>query len=80
MLLMAIFVSFDKIDAFGIQFSIIWIPVWLLTILLPIFNFAEIILEKDSISKRIVIALLFNMINMLFINKYFEFEFFSGLL
>jgi cytochrome bd-type quinol oxidase subunit 2 len=76
LLLTAIFVSFDEIEAFGMQFSIIWIPVWTLTILLPIFNFAEIILERDSISKRIVVALIFNIINMFFIIRHFGFEFF----
>lgn len=76
LLLTAIFVSFDEIEAFGMQFSIIWIPVWTLTILLPIFNFAEIILERDSISKRIVVALVFNIINMFFIIRHFGFEFF----
>ncbi|WP_320815531.1 hypothetical protein [Flavobacterium sp.] len=76
MLLIAIFVSFDKIDAFGMHFSIIWIPVWTLTILLPIFNFAEIILERNHISKRIVVALIFNIINMFFIIRHFGFEFF----
>ena len=76
LLLTAIFVSFDEIETFGMQFSIIWIPVWTLTILLPIFNFAEIILERDSISKRIVVALIFNIINMFFIIRHFGFEFF----
>lgn len=76
LLLTAIFVSFDKIEALGMQFSLIWIPVWTLTILLPIFNFAEIILERDYISKRIVLALVFNIINMFFIIRHFGFEFF----
>lgn len=76
MLLTAIFVSFDEIDAFGMQFSVIWIPVWMLTILLPIFNFAELILERDRISKRIVVAIIFNIINMFFIIRHFGFEFF----
>ena len=76
LLLSAILVSFDKIEAFGMQFYIIWIPVWVLTILLPIFNFAEIILERDTISKRIVVALVFNIINMFFIIRHFGFEFF----
>jgi hypothetical protein len=76
LLLTAIFVSFEKIEAFGIQFSIIWIPVWILSILLPIFNFAEIILERDYISKRIVVALIFNIINMFFISRHFGFVYF----
>ena len=76
LMLTAIFVSFDKIEAFGMQFSLIWIPVWILSILLPIFNFAEIILERDYISKRIVVALVFNIINMFFIIRHFGFEFF----
>ncbi|WP_264559078.1 hypothetical protein [Flavobacterium sp. N2270] len=76
LLLTAIFVSFDEIEAFGMQFSIIWIPVWTLTILLPIFNFAEIILERDYISKRIVVALIFNIINMFFISRHFGFVYF----
>ena len=76
LLLTAIFVSFDEIEALGMQFSLIWIPVWTLTILLPIFNFAEIILERDYISKRIVLALVFNIINMFFIIRHFGFEFF----
>lgn len=76
LLLTAIFVSFNKIEAFGMQFSITWIPVWVLTILLPIFNFAEIIVERDYINKRIVVALVFNIINMLFIIRHFAFAFF----
>lgn len=76
LLLTAIFVSFDKIEALGMQFSIIWIPVWILTIFLPIFNFAEIILERDYTSKRIVVALIFNIINMFFISRHFGFVFF----
>jgi cytochrome bd-type quinol oxidase subunit 2 len=76
LLLTAIFVSFDEIEAFGMQFSIIWIPVWILSILLPIFNFAEIILERNRISKRIVVALIFNIINMFLIIRHFGFVFF----
>lgn len=52
--------------------SIQWIILLILTLLMPIFNFAEIIINRDDWSKYYWIGLLFNIINISFVMRFFQ--------
>ena len=54
--------------------SIQWIILLILTLLMPIFNFAEIIINRDNWSKYYWIGLFFNVLTMIFVMRYFQIE------
>ena len=76
LLVIAMFTNGSKIKLFEIEFAIIWIPVWILSLFLPLLIFAALVVDRDEISKRLVISLLLTLINMFFLIRFFAFEFF----
>jgi hypothetical protein len=49
-----------------------WIIILLFTLLLPIFNFAEIIINRDDWSKYYWISLIFNILTIFFVMRFFK--------
>ena len=65
--------------SFGIldnSLSIQWIILFVFTLLLPIFNLAEIIINRNDWSKFYWIGLIFNVLTIIFVMRYFEIELF----
>jgi hypothetical protein len=56
--------------------SMQWILIYLFSLLLPIFNLAEIIINRDDWSKYYWLGLLFNIMTIIFIMRYFKIEWF----
>lgn len=54
--------------------SVSWIIIFVLALLLPIFNLAEIIINRDDWNKFYWLGLIFNIITFLFIAKYFNID------
>lgn len=52
--------------------SIHWIVLLVLTLLLPIFNLAEIIINRDDWSKYYWIGLFFNILTIAFVLRFFK--------
>jgi hypothetical protein len=65
------FKSFEKVTYLGVIFDIIWIPILTLTLTLPFLNSLEIIKNNDQLNLYYWIALVFNVISMIFILRYF---------
>ena len=65
------FKSFEKVTYLGVNFDIVWIPILTLTLTLPFLNSLEIIKNNDQLNLYYWIALVFNMISMIFILRYF---------
>lgn len=76
LLVIAMFTNGAKITLFEMEFAVIWIPVWILSLFLPIFIIAAIVVERDEISKRLIVSFLIALINMLFLIRFFAFDFF----
>lgn len=76
LLVIAMFAHASDITLFGLKFAIILIPVWILSLFLPIFIIAAIVVERDEISKRLIVSFLIALINMLFLIRFFAFDFF----
>ena len=54
--------------------SVQWIVLLIFTLLLPIFNLAEIILNRDDLNKFYWVGLVINMISIIFVMRYFTIE------
>lgn len=54
--------------------SIQWIILFIFVFLLPIFNLAEIIINRDDWNKFYWIGLIINMITIIFVMRYFAIE------
>lgn len=76
LLVIAMFTNGAKITLFEMEFAVIWIPVWILSLFLPLFILAALVVDRDEISKRLIISLLLALINMLFLIRFFAFDFF----
>ena len=76
LLVIAMVTNGAKITLFEMEFAVIWIPVWILSLFLPLFILAALVVDRDEISKRLIISLLLALINMLFLIRFFAFEFF----
>ena len=76
LLVIAMFTNGAKTTLFEMEFAVIWIPVWILSLFLPLFILAALVVDRDEISKRLIISLLLALINMLFLIRFFAFEFF----
>ncbi|WP_396183715.1 hypothetical protein [Flavobacterium sp.] len=70
-LIIGMFKSFEKVTYLGVIFDIIWIPIFTLTLTLPFLNSLEIIKNNDQLNLYYWIALVFNVISMIFILRYF---------
>jgi hypothetical protein len=76
LLVIAMFTNGTKITLFEMEFAVIWIPVWILSLFLPLLILAELAIHRDEISKRLIIALILTIVNMFYIIRYFGFQFF----
>jgi len=72
----AIFQNFETIHFIGFQTEIIWIPIWIAIVILPLLNLYEITVNTYDDNKNYWLSLVFNLITIIFIIRYFDFQFF----
>lgn len=70
----AILQTYATVTIMGIDTEIIWIPIWIAVVLLPILNCYEIVVHTDEINKYSWISLILNIVTILFILRYFKIE------
>ena len=70
----AILKNFETITFLGMQTELIWIPIWIAIVILPLLNIYEIAVTIDDISKYYWLGLLLNVITMFFILREFKME------
>jgi hypothetical protein len=68
----AIFQNFETIHFIGFETEIIWIPIWIAVVILPLLNLYEIAINTDDINKYYWISLVLNILTILFILRYFK--------
>jgi hypothetical protein len=72
----AIFQNFETIHFIGFETEIIWIPIWIAVVILPLLNLYEIAVNTDDFSKYYWFSLVLNVLTILFILRYFKIELF----
>ena len=72
----AIFQNFETIDFIGFETEVIWIPIWIAVVILPLLNLYEIAINTDDINKYYWISLVLNVLTILFILRYFKINLF----
>lgn len=70
----AILQTYATVIIMGIDTEIIWIPIWIAVVFLPIVNIYEIAVHTDEINKYSWISLILNLVTILFILRYFKIE------
>ena len=73
----AIFQNFETIHFIGFETEIIWIPIWIVVVILPLLNLYEIATNTDDYNKYYWLALAINLISIFFILRYFKIELLS---
>ena len=71
-----IFQNFETIHFIGFETEIIWIPIWIAVVILPLLNLYEIAINTDDINKYYWISLVLNVLTILFILRYFKINLF----
>lgn len=77
MTFVAIFQNFETIHFIGFETEIIWIPIWIGVVILPLLNLYEIAINTNDYNKHYWLALVINLISIFFILRYFEIELLS---
>lgn len=72
----AIIQNFETFYFIGFETEIIWIPIWVAVVILPLLNLYEIAVNTDDFSKYYWISLVLNILTILFILRYFEINLF----
>ena len=72
MTFVAIFQNFGTIHFIGFETEIIWIPIWIAVLVLPLLNLYEIVVNTEGYNKYYWLALVINLITIFFILRYFE--------
>ncbi|MFM7896002.1 MAG: hypothetical protein ACKO8L_08750 [Flavobacterium sp.] len=72
MTFVAIFQNFETIHFIGFETEIIWIPIWIAVVVLPLLNLYEIVVNTEGYNKYYWLALVINLITIFFILRYFE--------
>ena len=72
MVLLSIVKNFDTIEVIGMQVPIIWIPLAILLLILPLLNCVEIIKNNDQPNLYYWIGLIFNILAIIFTLRYFK--------
>ena len=72
-----IFQNFETIHFIGFETKIIWIPIWIVVVILPLLNLYEIAANTDDYNKYYWLALAINLISIFFILRYFKIELLS---
>lgn len=70
----AILQTYATVTIMGIDTEIIWIPIWIPVVFLPILNCYEIAVNTNEINKYSWISLILNIVTILFILRYFKIE------
>ena len=77
MTFVGIFQKFETVHFIGFETEIIWIPIWIAVVILPLLNLYEIATNTDDYNKYYWLALAINLISIFFILRYFKIEFLS---
>lgn len=72
MVLLSIVKNFDAVQLIGMEVPIIWIPLSILLLFLPLLNCVEIIKNNDQPNLYYWLGLIFNVLSMVFVLKYFD--------
>ena len=72
MTLVGIFQNFEIIHFIGFETEVIWIPIWIAVVILPLLNLYEIAVNTHNYNKYYWLALVINLISIFFILRYFE--------
>ena len=72
MTLVGIFQNFEIIHFIGFETEVIWIPIWIGVVILPLLNLYEIAINTNDYNKHHWLALVINLITIFFILRYFE--------
>lgn len=70
----AIFQNFETIHFIGFETKIIWIPIWIAIVVLPLLNLCEIAVNTEESNRNYWLSLLINIITILFMIRYFKLE------
>lgn len=70
----AIFQNFETIHFIGFETKIIWIPIWIAVVILPLLNLYEIAINTEESNYYYWLSLLINIVTILFIIRYFKLE------
>ena len=70
----AIFQNFETIHFIGFETEIIWIPIWIAIVVLPLLNLYEIVINTDDYNKYYWLALFLNVISIIFVLRNFKIE------
>jgi hypothetical protein len=73
----AIFQQFETIHFIGFETKIIWIPIWIAIVVLPLLNLYEITVNTEERNGFYWLSLLINIITILFMIRYFKLELLS---
>ena len=77
MTFVGIFQNFETVHFIGFETEIIWIPIWIAVVILPLLNLYEIASNTDDYNKYYWLALAINLISIFFILRYFKIELLS---
>ncbi len=70
----AIFQNFETIHFIGFETKIIWIPIWIAVVILPLLNLYKIAINTEESNYYYWISLLINIVTILFMIRYFKLE------
>ena len=76
MTFVGIFQNFETIHFIGFETEIIWIPIWIVVVILPLLNLYEIATNTDDYNKYYWISLVLNVLTILFVLRYFKMNLF----
>ena len=76
MTFVAIFQNFETIHFIGFETEIIWIPIWIVVVILPLLILYEIATNTDDYNKYYWISLVLNVLTILFVLRYFKMNLF----
>ena len=77
MTFVGIFQNFETVHFIGFETEIIWIPIWIAVVILPLLNLYEIATNTYDYNKYYWLALAINLISIFFILRYFKIELLS---
>lgn len=72
--LVAIFQNFETINFIGFETEVIWLPIWIAVVILPLLNVYEIAVNTEESNIYYWLSLLINIITILFMIRYFKLE------
>lgn len=74
MTFVGIFQNFEIIHFIGFETEVIWIPIWIAVVILPLLNLYEIVINTDDYNKYYWLALFLNVISIIFVLRNFKIE------